>query len=190
MTEKKPVVRRDAKATETRILTCAIECFSQAKYDEVGVRQIAAKAQVDPALINRYFGSKEELYAAVLLEAAKAMDLKPVLEADLSSLGEELATLMFLPESLSCTMLYLRAAVSCLTADIFAQSIGEVLIAPLAEKLDRQDGSVLANLLVGTCIGVAMNYYLLKVEPYASFAPEEAAAVLGKMLQSGIDESA
>lgn len=57
---------RNAAATRAAILASARRCFAQASYDSVGVREIATGAGVTAMLVNRYFGSKEGLFAAVV----------------------------------------------------------------------------------------------------------------------------
>jgi AcrR family transcriptional regulator len=58
--------RRNAEATRTAILASARRAFARAGYDGVGVREIAAGAGVSAMMVNRYFGSKEQLFAAVV----------------------------------------------------------------------------------------------------------------------------
>lgn len=57
---------RDSEKTRARILAAAIELFSNSSYEMARSRDIAHKAGVDVALINRYFGSKKELFIAAL----------------------------------------------------------------------------------------------------------------------------
>src|SRR6187399_3507962 len=64
--------RRDAAATRRAILTSARKAFARAGYDGVGVREIAAGAGVTAMLVNRYFGSKEQLFAEVLAATSAA----------------------------------------------------------------------------------------------------------------------
>jgi AcrR family transcriptional regulator len=59
--------KRDAQDTQERIMTAAKAAFSRINYAECGVRDIAAAAGVDPALIRRYFGSKAGLFEATLV---------------------------------------------------------------------------------------------------------------------------
>src|SRR4051794_29036776 len=61
-----PVRRRNAGATRQAILASARTAFARAGYDGVGVREIAHGAGVTAMLVNRYFGSKEQLFAEVL----------------------------------------------------------------------------------------------------------------------------
>ncbi|MEZ4240495.1 MAG: TetR family transcriptional regulator [Myxococcota bacterium] len=78
--------RRNAAETRERILAAARAAFARAGYDGVGVREIARDAGVTAMLINRYFGSKEGLFEAVLdatmaepvvLSAANLADADP-----------------------------------------------------------------------------------------------------------------
>ena len=60
---------RNAAATRAAILASARAAFARSGYDGAGVREIAAGAGVTAILINRYFGSKERLFAEVIAEA-------------------------------------------------------------------------------------------------------------------------
>ncbi|MEP7456450.1 TetR family transcriptional regulator [Phyllobacterium sp. SB3] len=67
--------RRDAGTTRAAILESARKAFISSGYDGAGVREIAKGAGVTAMLINRYFGSKEELFAEVLAQANR----KPII---------------------------------------------------------------------------------------------------------------
>lgn len=59
----------DAALSRQRLLKAAQELFSERGFEATTTRQIAELAEVDAALIARYFGSKEKLYiAAVALD--------------------------------------------------------------------------------------------------------------------------
>jgi AcrR family transcriptional regulator len=57
---------RSAEATRKAILIAARHAFARAGYDGAGLREIAAGAGVTAMMVNRYFGSKEELFAEVV----------------------------------------------------------------------------------------------------------------------------
>jgi len=63
--------RRDAAATRRAILASARKAFARAGYDGAGVREIAAGAGVTAMLVNRYFGSKEKLFAEVVVDTMR-----------------------------------------------------------------------------------------------------------------------
>src|SRR5258708_20042172 len=83
---KKPL--RDAKKTRTRIPEAARLRFCQHSYEQVGVRDIAADANIDAALINRYFGTKEELFAEI---SKGVFNAEQFIETAPAKLGEYLA---------------------------------------------------------------------------------------------------
>lgn len=66
--EATPQRRRNALATRTAILASARRAFAESGYDGVGVRDIARAAGVTAMLVNRYFGSKERLFAEVVAD--------------------------------------------------------------------------------------------------------------------------
>ena len=57
---------RNAAQTKERILKSAERLFARYPYELVTLRQIAAMAEINVALIVRYYGSKRELFGAVL----------------------------------------------------------------------------------------------------------------------------
>jgi AcrR family transcriptional regulator len=69
---------RNATTTRQAILDSAIRNFARAGYDGVGVREIAGDAGVTAMLVNRYFGSKELLFA----EAVETAFTPPVFIAE------------------------------------------------------------------------------------------------------------
>jgi AcrR family transcriptional regulator len=83
--------RRDAAATRAAILQSARRSFARAGYDGAGVREIAAGAGVTAMLVNRYFGSKEQLFAEAIAEsmATTSVIAPHILKPDAS--GEAIA---------------------------------------------------------------------------------------------------
>ena len=84
--ERRP--KRDREATEGRILDAARDLFGEHGYDGVTVRMIAARADANIALVNRYFGSKAALFGEVL---AGESVLRGVIAGDPDGLPRRLA---------------------------------------------------------------------------------------------------
>jgi AcrR family transcriptional regulator len=63
--------KRNAAATRAAILASARRAFATSGYDGAGVREIAAGAGVTAMLVNRYFGSKERLFAEVAADTMR-----------------------------------------------------------------------------------------------------------------------
>ena len=64
---------RPSKVTRNRIIKAAARIFAEHGYEGASIRRIVAKADVNQAAINYHFGSKEELYRAVLRMALEAL---------------------------------------------------------------------------------------------------------------------
>lgn len=79
---------RDREATRRRILDAAHRLFAKLGYEQVTMRMIAAEADANIALINRYFGSKRELFAEVLAGRSR---FPGVLEGTVEELPRRLA---------------------------------------------------------------------------------------------------
>lgn len=84
--------RRPRNAAETRraILDSARAAFTRAGYDGVGVREIAQGAGVTAMLVNRYFGSKESLFAEVV---DVTLSQPGILTSEISAMGGNLPAL-------------------------------------------------------------------------------------------------
>ena len=67
--ERAPPRRRDAQATRTALLEAAKAQFAALGYDSATLRDIAAAAGADVALIKRYFGGKAALFSSCELGA-------------------------------------------------------------------------------------------------------------------------
>lgn len=61
--------RRGSEDSRSRLLEAASRLFAEQGYEHTTVREIGQHADVDPALIARYFGSKAALYVEALRPA-------------------------------------------------------------------------------------------------------------------------
>jgi AcrR family transcriptional regulator len=78
---------RDPERTKAAILRAAQIAFSTSGYAASGVREITAMAGVNPALVSRYFGSKEKLFEAAL---ADLLDINILIDQPRDRFGEGL----------------------------------------------------------------------------------------------------
>ena len=184
---------RRSDRTRAAILTAARERFAADGYERATIRAIAADATIDPAMVMRYFGNKEKLFAA-----AAEFDLRL---PDLSALPrEELGAALtshFLDrwegdESLKAL---LRASVTNEVAadrmrELFAAQLGPT-IAKLsastasaaspatADGASSVDVATRAGLVATQALGFALCRYVLALPPVANLSREEAVAWLG-----------
>jgi AcrR family transcriptional regulator len=64
---------RNAELTRDALLHAAMRRFTILGYERTTTRDVAADAEVNVSLINRYFGSKDGLFAAVMEEYAQTL---------------------------------------------------------------------------------------------------------------------
>lgn len=72
-TDKVPRTRLDPDTRRAALLEAAQAAFADASYSEVTISAIASAAGASDALVYRYFGGKDELYAAVVASALESM---------------------------------------------------------------------------------------------------------------------
>jgi AcrR family transcriptional regulator len=164
--ERPAVRRRDAGATRAAILKAAKAQFARVGYDSATVRDIAAAAGADVALINRYFGSKEGLFT----EALKA-SIHPdgFLALDRAAFAREVATMMAgdprADEAKTHTFQFLlRAAASPATAPLLNLAVQERYLGPIRDWVGGEDALPRARVLAATFIGLLVER-LIRDEP-------------------------
>ena len=153
----RPKRPKNAAATRQAILHSALAAFSRHGYDGIGVREIAQAAGVTGVLVNRYFGSKEELFAAAV-ELAFAD--KSVFEGDSSMLAQRLtAKVMKTEKDLEpndAFFLLLRSAPNPRAAEILRDSIARHFERPLQASLRGPRPAERAGMILAVCMGLSL----------------------------------
>lgn len=153
-----PIRRRDASATKFAILCAARTLFARESYENVGIREIASLAGADAALVSRYFGSKEELFAAVLNTGERGVD---VIGRELEGLPERVADLMLDPEddgkSIDDILIMLHSGTSPLAGPIVRASIQERFHDPFAEIIGNDNANARAQLFGSILLGLSIS---------------------------------
>ena len=149
---------RNAATTRQAILESAKTCFMREGYEQVGVREIAARAGVDPALVNRYFGSKEGLFSEAV---ASKFDLSHLLDGDRATLGERLARYVLQKQSTGADydplVALLRSSSSDVCSGMLRNAILEGFVRPLAARLEGPDALSRAELVGSTLLGLLVH---------------------------------
>lgn len=148
---------RNAAATRSAILDAASKRFSAESYEQVGMRDIARDVGVDPALISRYFGSKEELFRAVIDDCGHGKDL---MEGDRAQFGERVAHELVYGErnenKMSWLLLMLRSASSAKAFEVVQQASTEEFYQPFTEWLGGPDAAIRVRIAAGLMMGVTV----------------------------------
>ena len=150
-----PPRKRDAAATRARILAAAMDRFARLSYETASLREIAAEAGVDVALIGRYFGGKEGLFTEALKASIHPSRLT---ELDRETYVREVAKAMANgPRDGHADQhgfqFLLRAATSPATAPLLNLAVQERFLGPIRDWLGGEDAEPRARVLAGVIIG-------------------------------------
>lgn len=187
-----PLRRRDSVATRQAILTSAREAFARLGYDGAGVREIAAGAGVTAMLVNRYFGSKEQLFVEAVAEsmATTTVVLPEILKSGAS--GEDIAAALIGithagASPLEGFQIMLRSASSERAAEITRALIEEHHQKSVAAALTGDMASQRAAVMLSLIAGFQMMRQMIGLSPLASATSESLVKVLGPLFQQLID---
>lgn len=182
--------RRNASATRANILANAKMQFCARGYDNVGLRDIAAAAGVDAALVARYFGSKDALFAEVV---AAVVDPSAMFAGDRAGLGLRLARHVVDGGArtgecgVDPIMLIMRSASSPRGAALLRVGLDERFIRPLAAWLGGRDALARAALVSSHLMGASMMHAVFGPDSMAGTRAERFAKGLAPALQACID---
>jgi AcrR family transcriptional regulator len=145
---------RDRAATRQRLLDAARRLFAEHGYDHVTVRMIAAAADANVALINRYFGSKSGLFGEVL---AGEPTVREVIEGDAAGLPHRLAEHVVRQINTGAESPVLRAldrsVGSTELKPILRERTERAMVRPLAARLSGPDATARALLATAVLMG-------------------------------------
>lgn len=169
--------------TRDTILAVARDRFATRGYDATSLRSIATVANVDPALVIHYFGSKEGLFIAA---TGLPADL-PELFAGLAALPpHDFARALVLgyvrlvdsDASRNSIIALVRSAVSNeRAAAMLREFLTAELLPVVAGFTAGADAQLKAALIAAHLIGIAVLRHVLRLEPLTKAAPEEITAL-------------
>jgi AcrR family transcriptional regulator len=169
--------RRDAAATRQALLDAAIELFAERGYDRTTVRDIATRAGVNQALLFRYFGSKEALFATATAAADGWREGEP--SELLATMLEHLLT----PTSTDRRDQVLTALLRTLGTDDEAAKIRRRLTASYIDTLstltDEPHAELRAQLVLAWVFGISFMRGVAATPPLADAPPD---VVMGLVL--------
>ncbi|HEV7434160.1 MAG TPA: TetR family transcriptional regulator [Pseudorhizobium sp.] len=175
---------RDAEATKERLILAARRMFSERGFDGTTVREIAAHAEVNPALINRYFGGKEQLFAEAVSIDLALPDLSRTKREDI---GATLAMHFFRrwegDEHDDLLRVLIRTAATNPNAAARIQEVLGKQVTPMIASLSSHaTASQRAYLVATQILGLAYTRYVIGM-PTAEMEHERVVSVIGDTLQ-------
>lgn len=191
---KKPPARRPRNAAVTRqaILDSARKAFARAGYDGVGVREIAEGAGVTAMLVNRYFGSKEKLFAEV---SAATMANPYILTGEILSApnpGERMAAMLVEltrtdAAPLDGFLIMIHSASSKRAAEIGRAQIEKYHHKTMTEALGGNDAAQRAAVALSIVAGFQIMRQVIGLSALAKANPKTLVKLLAPLFQQLID---
>ena len=176
--------KRSGEATRRRILSAAVTRFARASYEEVKLRDIAADVGVDVALVHRSFGSKEQLFAAAVVEACPSA----LLSQERGRLSALFASFALESQQHDGLHIFVRSLTSPQARDLIRACCYRDFIGPLAAKLDGPAAQQRAALFVSCLIGFSILREVLRVEPL--LAEQDSGPLIERLLAACLDDAA
>jgi AcrR family transcriptional regulator len=183
MVENRP---RNAAATREAILASARMAFAERGYDGAGVREIAAGAGVTAMLVNRYFGSKEQLFAEAIAAANASPTIATAAVLASASPGEAIArALVGITRQgdapLEGFKMLVNSASSPRAAEIGRGVIEAGHYATILGALSGPDREQRAALVLAMVAGVQMMRQSIGLTPLAEADPETLVRLLAPL---------
>lgn len=162
---------RNAADTRADILAAARVRFGADGYERTTLRAVAADVGVDPALVIRYFGSKQDLFAAA---AEFTLDLPDLTAVAPDRVAEALLPRFFAVwEDDTTFVALLRAAMTSPTAADTMRTVFATQVAPALMAVTPDHAEQRAGLMGAFVIGLATTRYVLANPAVANLSHAE-----------------
>ena len=170
-----------ADQTKAVILAAARERFAESGYEAATIRAIAADANIDPSMVMRYFGNKEQLFAAAAEFDLRFPDLSDVAP---DQLGHALVSHFLVRwEEDDALVVLLRSATTNAEAAQRMKDIFAAQLLPAIGKFIADDAPRRAGLIATQVLGMALCRFVLRLPPVVAMSREELVEWMGPTLQ-------
>lgn len=172
--------------TKQAILLAAQNLFATCGYGEAGVRDIAMQAKVNPALIARYYGSKLELFEAVL---ELSLDVSVFTQLDRQHFGEQVAAAFCKakPDDASVVPMLIFSAGDSQARNTALNMLRRRVIEPLEVWFGGEEAAERAAQLMAVITGFYTYRLMLPLEPLKGEPTPAMRSWLARTLQEIVD---
>jgi AcrR family transcriptional regulator len=183
--DKATAARRphDAEASRRALLDAAREVFDEVGYDRATTREIGDRAGVDPALIARYFDSKEGLFIAAIAAGGEDEEIDFAPAELLRFLLERWDERGHNPISRALASPALTPGAREQISTVVGDRVVDGLVAELRGR-GTADAELRAEILVALAVGVAMTRANGTLETLAAAPRDQVMDALAPMLQA------
>jgi AcrR family transcriptional regulator len=174
-------MRRSSEQTKAVILAAARERFAKSGFERATIRAIAGDANIDPSMVMRYFGNKDQLFAAASDFDLQLPDLS---DGDRDELGARLVThFMNRWERDEVLVVLLRSSATNADAAQRMQAMFASQLLPAIAKINPEAPERRAGLVATQMLGLALCRYVLRLPPVVGMSHDETVSWLGPTVQ-------
>jgi len=162
--------------------------FAERGFSGTSIRAIGAAAEVDPALVHHYFGTKDDLFiAALALPVDPRVALRPVIEGGPEDAGERLLQ-AFLSvwdndENRLPLLGIVRGAFDPQGQRLVRDGVLQMVLGPVGIGLGIDRPEHRMPLVASQLIGLVMTRYVVRMEPVASMPADLVVATYAPTIQ-------
>jgi AcrR family transcriptional regulator len=188
-----PGPRDERGVLAAKILAAARKAFAETGWAGTTIRAVARAADVDPALVYHYFGSKDGLLDAATNPPPRWLDsVAKTWTTPLPQLGGALLRLMLGAWADDEIGPVLRAVLQTAaheptTREKLRRVVETSLMGVSQLGVDERDRKVRSGLVSSQIMGLAMMRYIWKIEPLATMSDDELVAAVAPNLQHYIN---
>ncbi len=184
-----PGPRDERGVLAARIVAAARDEFADHGWAGTTIRAVARAADVDPALVYHYFGSKEGLLDVATNPPQKWLEnVAKVWTTPIDQLGAALITLLlasWADDEVGPTLraILQTAAHEPATREKLRRVVEGSLMGVAELGSDERDRLIRSGLVSSQMMGFALMRYVWKIEPVASMTDDEVMAAIAPNLQ-------
>lgn len=181
--------RAAGEDTKAALVAAAREVFVEKGYDGATVRAIAAKAGVDAAMVNHWFGGKEGLFAQSVLQLPfdPAEILKRLLDGPVEEAGERIIRTFVTVWDATGGGVFAALIRSVTSQPEVAGALKQFLVNAIFKKLLAEIGAEQHELRATLCatqmVGLGIVRYVVRFEPLASTDIETVIKAIAPNMQ-------
>jgi AcrR family transcriptional regulator len=186
---RRPGRRAGESRTREAILEAARGCFAARGYDGATIRAIAKTADVDPALVHHFFGTKERLFVeAISFPFAPSELVARAAASGADRFGESLVRALLAAwedeEVRSRTVAVMRSAVTNeRAASVLRGFVMGSIVGTIASLMGPERAELRASLVASQIVGLGVARYVVRLPPLAEASVEDLVAAVGPTLQ-------
>jgi len=188
-----PGPRDERGVLAARILDQARAAFAESGYAGTTIRAIARAADVDPALVHHYYGTKENLLDAATTPPQPFLDqIITAWQTPPAELGEQLVRQMLANWQNPDHSPVLRAIAQIAGNEPAIREklrtiVERSMMGPSAQALGEDERLLRSSLIASQLMGLAFMRFIWKIEPLASMADDDVVSAIAPTIQRYLD---